>query len=82
MNQSVFIAPPRRQKVGRQIYQEVEKLALPQQMEVLDFVKLILPKSKATSSPTAKLPVFGCAKGRFRMTEDFDAPLEDFKDYM
>jgi len=27
-------------------------------------------------------PVFGCAKGQFRMAEDFDAPLEDFKDYM
>jgi len=29
-----------------------------------------------------KVPVFGCAKGKYRMTEDFDAPLEDFKDYM
>jgi len=26
--------------------------------------------------------VFGCAKGQFRIAEDFDAPLEDFKDYM
>ena len=25
--------------------------------------------------------VFGCAKGQFHMAEDFDAPLEDFKDY-
>jgi len=25
---------------------------------------------------------FGCAKGKYRMAEDFDAPLEDFKDYM
>ena len=25
---------------------------------------------------------FGCAKGRFKMADDFDAPLEDFKDYM
>jgi len=25
---------------------------------------------------------FGCAKGQFHMAEDFDAPLEDFKDYM
>ena len=28
------------------------------------------------------VPVFGCAKGQFRMAEDFDEPLEDFKDYM
>jgi len=25
---------------------------------------------------------FGCAKGEFWMADDFDAPLEDFKDYM
>jgi len=29
-----------------------------------------------------KVPVFGCAKGQFRMAEDFDEPLEDFKEYM
>jgi len=29
-----------------------------------------------------KVPVFGCSKGKYRMAEDFDAPLEDFKDYM
>jgi hypothetical protein len=29
-----------------------------------------------------KVPVFGCAKGKYRMADDFDAPLEDFKDYM
>jgi hypothetical protein len=27
-------------------------------------------------------PVFGCAKGQFWMADDFDAPLEDFKDYI
>jgi hypothetical protein len=26
--------------------------------------------------------IFGCANGQFRMADDFDAPLEDFKDYM
>jgi hypothetical protein len=29
-----------------------------------------------------KVPVFGCSKGKYRLAEDFDAPLEDFKDYM
>jgi len=31
---------------------------------------------------TQKVPVFGCAKGKYRIADDFDAPLEDFKDYM
>ena len=26
--------------------------------------------------------VFGCMRGQFKMAEDFDAPLEDFKEYM
>ena len=26
--------------------------------------------------------VFGCMRGQFRMAKDFDAPLEDFKEYM
>jgi len=25
---------------------------------------------------------FGCAKGEYWMAEDFDAPLDNFKDYM
>jgi hypothetical protein len=25
---------------------------------------------------------FGCSKGKYRMADDFDAPLEDFKNYM
>ncbi|MHC6202648.1 DUF2281 domain-containing protein [Breznakiellaceae bacterium SP9] len=31
---------------------------------------------------TPRERVFGCAKGQFRMADDFDAPLDDFKDYM
>ena len=29
-----------------------------------------------------RVPGFGCAKGKIWMADDFDAPLEDFKDYM
>ena len=35
-----------------------------------------------TGTGQKKERVFGCAKGQFRMADDFDAPLEDFKDYM
>jgi hypothetical protein len=31
---------------------------------------------------TQKTPVFGCAKGKFKMADDFDAPLDDFAEYM
>ncbi len=33
-------------------------------------------------STTEARPCFGSAKGLFTMTDDFDAPLEDFKEYM
>ena len=26
--------------------------------------------------------MFGCMRGQFKMADDFDAPMEDFKDYM
>jgi len=39
-----------------------------------------------TFSPAEMEPIkergFGCAKGQFRMAEDFDAPLENFGEYI
>jgi len=37
---------------------------------------------KSAYGPPRGKRVFGCAKGQFWMADDFDAPLEDFKDYM
>ena len=33
----------------------------------------------AGSAPT---PIFGSAKGMIKMSEDFDAPIDDFREYM
>jgi hypothetical protein len=43
---------------------------------------LTFTPAESFSAAGKKTPVFGCAKGQFRMAEDFDAPLEDFKEYM
>jgi hypothetical protein len=40
---------------------------------------IIAPTGETQSN---KLPVFGCAKGRFHIPDDFDVPLEDFAGYM
>ena len=32
--------------------------------------------------PENFIPGFGCLKGMFEMSPDFDEPLEDFKEYM
>jgi hypothetical protein len=66
-----------------QIYQEVKKVTPLLQKDVLDFVRFLLYKQeKTTLFPTRKTPILGCAKGRIWMAEDFDEPLEDFKEYM
>ena len=49
--------------------------------EVYDFIDFLLAKQEKDAKKVKK-PHFGCTKGRFIMTPDFDAPLEDFKDYM
>jgi prevent-host-death family protein len=38
--------------------------------------KIVSLKSEAVT------PHFGSAKGLIKLTDDFDAPLEDFKEYM
>ena len=35
-----------------------------------------------TKEKSLKEREFGCLKGQIWMADDFDAPLEDFKDYM
>ena len=34
------------------------------------------------SKPVRRMPKFGCMKGEIWMADDFDAPLEEFKEYM
>jgi DNA-damage-inducible protein J len=35
-----------------------------------------------SARPVRRMPKFGCMKGEIWMAEDFDAPLEEFKEYM
>ena len=63
-----------------QLYTQISSLPSELKKEVSDFVEFLKQKAK----PKAKLKErkFGYAKGFFKMAPDFDAPLEDFKDYM
>lgn len=49
--------------------------------EVSDFVDFLISKHLGQNPQKKKLK-FGMMKGTFVMHEDFDEPLEDFKDYM
>lgn len=45
-------------------------------------VQAVLEPVTSTISPQSALKGFGCLKGKISMSADFDAPLDDFKDYM
>jgi len=49
--------------------------------EILDFIEFLLTKHQQNSN-SKKRPQFGSAKGVFKMSEDFDEPLDDFNEYM
>ena len=40
----------------------------------------VVPQDKG--SKISRAAMFGCMRGQFKMADDFDAPLEDFKEYM
>ena len=51
--------------------------------ELLFYLDYLLTKQNTeVQKDTKKIPLFGCAKGSFKMANDFDEPLDDFKDYM
>jgi len=63
-----------------QLYKRLQNLKPSLKAEVYDFIDFLMTKQKKESKP--KKPQFGCAKGRFYMSPDFDAPLEDLKECM
>jgi hypothetical protein len=40
------------------------------------------PVKSENGAIDSSLKGFGCLKGKIHLAEDFDAPLDDFKDYM
>ena len=63
------------------IYLKLTTLPDDMKKEVGDFVDFL--KSKSVAKENAKISRrAGLAKGLIHMREDFDEPLEDFKEYM
>ena len=66
---------------------KIEMLPLYKQQEVMDFVDFLLESpsnaNAKNDSTTSKHPYAGCMIGTFaQMSDDFNEPLDDFKDYM
>ena len=62
-----------------QLYTEIAALPVELKKEVSDFVAFLKNKSKA--SKKIKERKFGYSKGFFTLSDDFDEPLDEFKDY-
>jgi Protein of unknown function (DUF2281) len=63
-----------------QLIKEIETLPLELRKEVEDFVSFL--KIKYFKSNQISKREYGFAKGKVKMSDDFDAPLDDFKEYM
>lgn len=65
------------------LLRDIESLPNQLKAEVEDFVAFLKQKAeKKGASAKAGKREFGGLKGMFVIPADFDAPLEDFKDYM
>lgn len=62
------------------LYTKLNSLPDDIKMEISDYMEYLIQKYK--SKKKKKHPQPGCMKGIFVMRDDFDDPLEDFKDYM
>jgi Protein of unknown function (DUF2281) len=65
---------------GNALFSQINSLPLIRQKEVADFVEFLSTKTKTKSKLKAR--EFGFAKGKIKLAPDFDAPLDDFKEYM
>ena len=50
--------------------------------DLLLFVDFLLTKQSENSTEKKRMRVFGSAKGTFKMSDDFNEPLDDFSEYM
>ncbi len=59
---------------------KLETLPKNLKQEVSDFIDFL--KEKSSKKKKKVIPQFGSAKGKIKMSPDFDEPLDDLKDYM
>ena len=59
---------------------EINSLPKSLRTEVADFIAFI--KNKARSKQKLKSREFGFAKGKIKISSDFDEPINEFKEYM
>lgn len=64
------------------LYTKLNNLPDSMKAQVADFIEFLENKAEKQAQVPKVKPKFGSAKGMFVMHQDFDEPLEDFKEYM
>jgi hypothetical protein len=70
--------------ISPQLIATLDKLPPPLQAEILHYAEYLVAKYTPLPQPETPPQIYrqaGTMKGMFKMAEDFDAPLEDLKDY-
>jgi len=71
--------------VSPQLIATLDKLSPDLQSEILHYAEYLAskqPDQQTPETPIKKYRQAGAMKGMFTMSNDFDEPLEDLKDYM
>ena len=63
------------------LYVKINSLPEDLRKQVADFVEFLLARGKKPETQKKKR-VAGLMKGQIHIADDFDAPLDDFKEYM
>ncbi|MBB6237115.1 hypothetical protein HDC90_001733 [Pedobacter sp. AK013] len=64
------------------ILEKIKMIPVAYQQEVEDFIDFILQKKVKKKNEEKTQRKLGLLKGRMKMSDDFNAPLDDFIDYM
>lgn len=65
----------------KQIINQLNLLPESLKKEALDFIGYLL-NTYSIEKEVRKIPRFGSTKGKYTLLNDFDAPSDDFKEYM
>jgi hypothetical protein len=64
------------------LYLKISLLPNSLKSEINDFIDFLREKKLKNEGSSMKHPKAGCMKGTFKLSSDFDKPLDDFKEYM
>ena len=64
------------------ILEKIKMIPVAYQQKVEDFIDFILQKKDLKRREKKSNRKLGLLKGKMKMSDDFNSPLEDFKDYI